>query len=131
MGVCDPGLKHTAALTVEDRHTASEVGSGDVPVLSTPTLLAIAEGACVDAICDDVPEGETSLGVYAEIEHERATAVGGTVEAEATLIGHHGRRLEFQVIVREGDEIVARIRHRRVLVTRSTFLEKVGITEPA
>lgn len=127
MGACDPGLRSTRSLTVADRHTADSVGSGDVPVLGTPALLALAEGACTAAIADDLPEGQTSVGTWAEIDHERATPVGAAVNAEATLIGHHGRRLEFNVMIRQEDEIVARIRHRRVLVERERFLEKLGV----
>ena len=129
MGSCDPGLRQTRSLMVSPEITAAELGSGDVPVLGTPALLALAEGACVDAIADDLPEGKTSVGAWAEIEHERPTPVGQEVSAEATLIGHHGRRLEFNVMVRQGDEIVARIRHRRVLVDRERFLERVGATD--
>lgn len=125
MGSCDPGLRQAHTLAVTDQQTALAVGSGDVPVLSTPALLALAEGACVSAIADDLPEGQTSVGSYAEIEHDKPTAVGASVRAEATLTGHHGRRLEFKVIVRQGDDIVARIRHRRVLVERERFLHKV------
>jgi len=128
MGNCDPGLKKTSDLTVAKEHLANALGSGDVPVLGTPAILALAESACVAAICDDLPEGKTSVGSYAEIEHLLPTPVGHEVQAEATLIGHHGRRLEFNVVVRQGDDIVAKIRHRRVLVDRDRFLEKVGAT---
>ena len=127
MGKCDPGLKESRVLEVRDLHTAEALGSGDVPVLGTPALLALAESACVAAICDDLPEGQTSVGAWAEIEHDHPTPVGSSVEAEATLIGHHGRRLEFNVIVRQEDEIVAKVRHRRVLVDRQRFLERVGV----
>jgi fluoroacetyl-CoA thioesterase len=128
MGRCDPGLKHARTLEVAAEHTASELGSGDVPVLGTPALLALAEGACVDAIVDDLPEGQTSVGTWAEIEHLRATPVGRTVCAHATLIGHHGRRLEFSVTVDQDGETVAKVRHRRVLVDRARFLARL---EPA
>lgn len=128
MGSCDPGLKESRHLVVEPKDCADQLGSGDVPVLGTPAILALAEGACVDAICHDLPEGQTSVGSYAEIQHMAPTPVGEAVDAEATLIGHHGRRLEFNVIVRQGDEIVAKIRHRRVLVDRTKFLEKVGVS---
>jgi fluoroacetyl-CoA thioesterase len=131
MGSCDPGLKTTRSLTVSPAVTAAEIGSGDVPVLGTPALLALAESACVAALAEDLPEGQTSVGAWAEIEHERPTPVGEEVTAEATLIGHHGRRLEFNVIVRQGDDIVARIRHRRVLVDRERFLDRVGVPEEA
>lgn len=130
MGHCDPGLKLTRTLRVRREDTAEALGSGDVPVLGTPALLALAEGACVQAIVDDLPEGRTSVGTYAEIEHLGASPVGATVRAQATLIGHHGRRLEFNVLIDQDDgEPVARIRHRRVLVDRERFMEKVAVPD--
>jgi len=125
MGRCDPGLKLARHLDVGPEHTAEALGSGDVPVFGTPALLALAEGACVDAIADDLPEDETTVGTWAEVEHLKATPVGHHVCANATLVGHHGRRLEFNVNVVDGDETIARVRHRRVLVDRERFLAKL------
>lgn len=127
MGRCDPGLKLDRLLEVGPEQTAQMLGSGDVPVLGTPALLALAESACVDAIAGDLPEGETSVGTWAEIEHLRATPLGQTVCAHATLIGHHGRRLEFKVTVEQDGEPVAKISHRRVLVDRDRFLDKLTV----
>lgn len=125
MGSCDPGLRESRSLKVKQKHCADQMGSGDVPVIGTPAILALAESACLAAIAADLPDGETSVGQWAEIEHIKPTPVGEHVEAEATLVGHHGRRLEFQVLIRDGDEIVAKVRHRRVLVDRERFLDKV------
>ena len=44
MGSCDPGLRESRHLVVDERHCADRLGSGDVPVLGTPALLALAEG---------------------------------------------------------------------------------------
>lgn len=126
MGACDPGLTETRELTVESCHTATSTGSGDVDVLSTPTLLELAERACVAAIEEEVPEGQTSVGSWSEIEHLSPVAVGTEVCACATLRGHHGSRLEFVVVVRDEDEdIVAKVRHRRVLVDRQRFTDRI------
>lgn len=127
MGRCDPGLKLARTLTVDEEHTAIALGSGDVPVLATPALLALAEGACVDAISEQLAEGETSVGTWAEIEHLKAAPVGATVCAQATLIGHHGRRLEFRVTVERDGEQVALVKHRRVLLDRERFLSKLTV----
>ncbi len=126
MGRCDPGLKLARLLEVDESHLASSLGSGDVDVLGTPALLALAEGACVDAIRDDLEPGQTSVGTWAEIDHLVPTPAGGTVCATATLIGHHGRRLEFNVRIQQDEVLVAKVRHRRVLVDRERFLTKVG-----
>ncbi len=122
---CNPGLTDVRDLTVRDEHTATSLGSGDVPVLGTPTVLSLAEEACVAAILHDLPEGQTSVGAWAEVEHLCPVPVGAEVTAEATLRGHHGTRLEFVVVVRWGDEVVAKVRHRRVLVDRDRFMAKL------
>jgi len=129
VGRCDPGLRYERSLTVGPDDTARSLGSGDVQVLGTPAVLALAEGACVDAIAGDLPEDETSVGTWAEVEHLKATPVGRTVTAHATLIGHHGRRLEFVVTVEQDGETVAKVKHRRILLHRERFLQKV--TAPA
>lgn len=125
MGTCDPGLRAHSTFTVTDRHTAIAMESGDVPVLATPAVLALAERACVQAVAHDLPEGLTSVGSYAEVEHDKPSPVGSTVTLEATLIGHHGRRLEFNVTFRQDGEVVARVRHRRVLVDPQRFMDQL------
>ncbi len=128
MGQCDPGLKHARSLQVTEAHTAEAVGSGDVPVLATPALLALAEGACVSALADELDPSQTTVGTWAEVEHTKASPVGATVCAHATLIGHHNRRLEFRIAVEQDGEQVALVKHRRMLVDRERFLQKLAPT---
>lgn len=128
MGQCDPGLKYARNLEVTAAHTAASIGSGDVPVLATPALLALAEEACVLALGEELDPSETTVGTWAEVEHVKASPVGATVCAHATLIGHHNRRLEFRITVEQDGEQVALVKHRRVLVDRERFLEKLAPT---
>ncbi|TDB86254.1 thioesterase, partial [Actinomadura sp. 7K534] len=44
------GSRGVVSVVVGDADTAVRVGSGDVPVLGTPRLLALAEGATVEAV---------------------------------------------------------------------------------
>ena len=112
-------------LTVTDADTAQTLGSGDVPVLATPRLLALAEAATVGATASRLPLGTTTVGTRIELEHRIATAIGRTVVAEARLAKTDGRRLIFEIVVREGDQVVADGRIERVVVDRQRFLEKV------
>ena len=128
MGRCDPGLKHVRTLRVTEEHTAVAVGSGDMPVFATPALLALAEAACVEALVDELDPAETTVGTWAEVEHTRAAPVGASVCAHATLIGHHNRRLEFRVAVEHDGVQIALVKHRRVLVDRARFMEKMAPT---
>ena len=100
------GLTGRAVLTVTAGDTAEAVGSGDVPVLATPRLLALAEAATVDAVRDALPAELTSVGVRVELDHRRPTPVGATATATATLESVDGRALRFAVRVRDDVSIV-------------------------
>jgi fluoroacetyl-CoA thioesterase len=120
----EPGLGARVELTVTDADTAQSLGSGDVPVLGTPRLLALAEAATVAATARRMPGGVTTVGTRAEIEHRAPTPVGRTIAATATLTTVDGRRLTFDVTVTDGDTTVARVRVERALLDRQRFIEK-------
>jgi predicted thioesterase len=119
-----PGLAARVELIVTDSDTAQAVGSGDVPVLATPRVLALAEAATVAATARLIPGGTTTVGVRAEVEHRAATPVGRTVAAQAVLTKVDGHRLVFEVTVLQGDRVVAEVRVERAVVDRRTFLER-------
>ena len=98
-----PGLTARVELTVTDADTAQAVGSGDVPVLGTPRVLALAEAATVAATATSMPGGSTTVGVHVELEHLAATPVGRRVLASARLVAVDGRRLQFDVTVTDYD----------------------------
>ena len=54
------GLKHTSELTVRDAVTAIAVGSGDMPVLATPMMMALMENAAMLTVKDELPDGCTT-----------------------------------------------------------------------
>jgi fluoroacetyl-CoA thioesterase len=119
-----PGLAARVESTVTDADTAQALGSGDVPVLATPRVLGLAEAATVAATARLLPGGLTTVGVRAEIEHRAPTAVGRHVTALATLAKVEGRRLTFDVVVRDGEDIVAEVRVERLLLDRQRFIAK-------
>jgi fluoroacetyl-CoA thioesterase len=120
-----PGLRAGFDHVVTEADTAAALGSGLVPVLSTPTVLALSERATVEALAGALPEGATTVGAGVELDHLLATAVGATVHVAATLEQVEGRRLRFAVEVRDGDRLAASGRITRVLVDRDRFLAGV------
>ncbi len=119
-----PGLSARVELTVTDADTAQALGSGDVPVLATPRVLALAEAATVAALAARLDSGQTTVGTRVELDHVAATAVGRHVTALAILAKVDGRRLLFDIVVRDGEELVAEGRVERVMVDRQRFLAK-------
>jgi predicted thioesterase len=119
-----PGLSARVELIVTDADTAQNLGSGDVPVLGTPRVLALAEAASVAALASRLDPGTTTVGTHVELDHVAATAVGRRVTALAILAKVDGRRLLFDIVVRDGEELLAEGRVERVVVDRQRFLAK-------
>jgi len=119
-----PGLTARVELTVTDSDTAQALGSGDVPVLGTPRVLALVEAATVVATAQRMRAGMTTVGTRVELDHKAPTPVGRTVVAQAQLAKVDGRRLLFEVSVTDGATTVAEGRVERVLVDRHKFVER-------
>jgi predicted thioesterase len=121
-----PGLRAAFDHIVAEPDTAVALGSGDVPVLGTPRVLALAEQATVAALAGALDPGTTSVGTRVELDHLAASPVGAAVRVSAELERVQGRRLEFAVEVRDGERLAARGRVTRVLVDRDAFLDAAG-----
>lgn len=88
---------------VRPEDTAAALGSGSVPVLATPRLLAWAEAATVAALDGALGAGETSVGVRVALEHTAPSAVGAVVAVRAEVTAVDGPRLTFDVQARSAD----------------------------
>src|SRR5207248_1568418 len=86
----EPGLEAAVEERVTDELSAVALGSGDVAVLGTPAVLALAERAACAAIAGRLGEGETSVGTWVELSHLAPTPVGGSVTARARLVDVEG-----------------------------------------
>lgn len=112
---------------VTEADTAASVGSGDVPVLATPRLIAWLEAATVRAAGPFITTAQTTVGTAVRIEHRRATPVGGRVEISATPpAAADGHRLTFVVHATDDTgKTVAAGEIDRVIVDRVRFLDRL------
>jgi fluoroacetyl-CoA thioesterase len=117
------GLRAVVEATVGPGDTAAALGSGDVAVLGTPRVVALAEAATIAAVAAAVGHHETTVGSRVELEHLAPSPVGAVVRAEAVLEDVAGRRLSFEIRVTDGDRLVARGTVVRVLVDRARFAQ--------
>lgn len=118
------GLTASVTLDVTETDTAIAMGSGAVPVLATPRLLALCEEATMAALVGVLEPGCTTVGVGIQFEHISPTPVGGRVVAEARLDKLEGRKLVFNVSARDERGLVAAGRVTRVTVSIEQFMEK-------
>ena len=119
-----PGLVGVAKLEVGDGDTAIAMHSGEVAVLATPRVVALAEEAACSALVGHLAKGLTSVGMRVQLDHLSPTAVGSHVRAEATLEQVEGRRLTFKVSVEDERGLVAAGKVTRVVVNYDEFMEK-------
>src|SRR5699024_10226111 len=119
------GATSTVTFTVGDEDTAQALGSGDVPVLATPRLIAWPEAATVAAVADDLDIGATTVGVRVELDHLAPSGVGVTVEVNATVIAVEERQIRFDVTATSGAGVVGRGMVRRAVVDRDRFLSRL------
>jgi fluoroacetyl-CoA thioesterase len=116
----------TLTFTVTADDTAAAVGSGDLPVLGTPRLLAWCEATTCAAIAGELDPSRTSVGSRVSLEHRAASAVGEQVQVTATVVHRDGRLLRFEVVA--VDSVATVVGHgevTRLVVDRDRFLGRL------
>ena len=120
------GRRAEITVMVGEQDTAIALGSGDVPVLATPRLLALAEAATVQAVDGALAPGQTSVGTSVRLQHTAASPVGMRVTVVAELTAVDGRRLTFRVEAIDAAGTVAGLGTvERVVVDRDRFLARL------
>lgn len=120
------GLKHTSELTVNESVTAIRMGSGDMPVLATPAMMALMENAAMLAVAAELPEGCTTVGGHIESSHLRPSKIGANVTATAEVTKVDGKKIEFKVSAYSGDTLLGEGTHQRFIVDRERFMSKLN-----
>ncbi len=130
-------LTATLTFTVTEDDTARAVGSGSLPVLGTPRLLAWCEATTVAAIAPSLSEGSTSVGTRIALEHSGASAVGQLLEITASASYVDGRLHRFTVAARHLEpassagpatpgKVVGTGEITRVVVDAERFMARLG-----
>ncbi len=117
-------LRAELRFTVTEADTAQAVGSGSLPVLGTPRLLAWCEAATCAAIDPTLPDGATSVGTRVELEHLAASRVGRELVVTAETSYVDGRLHRFRVAARHADDgkLVGSGEISRIVVDSERFL---------
>ena len=119
------GLTHTSQLTVNEAVTAVAMGSGDMPVLATPSMMALMENAAMLSVAGHLPEGCTTVGGHITSSHLKPSKLGDTVTATATVTRVDGKKIEFKVEAHCGDTLLGEGTHLRFVVDREKFLSRL------
>lgn len=119
------GTKHTSTTIVGSNNVASAVGSGGLDVFATPSMVALMEHAAMTAVAPFLAEGDTTVGGYIATSHIAPSPIGATIEAEAVVTAVEGRKIEFSVEARCGEQLLGKGTHTRFIVNSAKFMGKL------
>jgi fluoroacetyl-CoA thioesterase len=109
------GLRTTKRFTVDRDRTISFMGE-EMRVYATPSMVRDVEHTCLDFLKQHLDEGENSVGARVEIDHLGPTLLDMPVDVTATIADIDGRRVTFEVEVKDAIETVGKARHVRFVV---------------
>ena len=109
-------------IIVTPNQTAEQLGSGLLPVFSTPAMIALMENTAMKCI-DDLSEQDSSVGIAINVKHLKASAVGSEISCEAKVVSFEGRNYSFQLIVTDATgSVIGEGTHERVVVNIEKFM---------
>ena len=115
-----------AALTVRPADTSVAQALNDLPILATPTLVNIFEGACSAALAEHLGAGETSVTSEFAISTHAAVGVGAEIRAHATCVEITDQICKFSVEVHQSNRLIASGTIDRKIVDRLSFAARVA-----
>ena len=110
----EKGLSAQSRTTVTAGNTAATMGSGDLEVFATPSMVALMEHAAMTAVAAALPAGATTVGAEMNVTHIKPSGLGAEITATAVLTG-----------ARDAEGMIGEGVHIRYVVDREKFMAKV------
>jgi len=117
-----PGHELESTFPVSEDELAERVGSGELPVLASPAIVARVERTAVHLLRLRLPPELTTVGASFVLSHEAPTPPGTMITLTVRLEPGDGRKLTFAFVASDPSGEVARGSHVRVIVDRAAFL---------
>jgi fluoroacetyl-CoA thioesterase len=118
----EPGIERTDEFTAEGRLLTDVRGTLPVKVLSTPGMIAMMERCASTLSFENLEDGKATVGFEVCVKHVAAAPEGAgcTVTARLREVVE-GRKLRFDVEVKDGERTIGVGTHERRVVDRSGF----------
>jgi predicted thioesterase len=118
-----PGLSITVERLVEAKYCTRR---GEYEIFSTPDLVLLIEETAIEALTPLLPTTQSTVGTTIDIAHVAATLLGQTVKATTTVTEVDRRRVMFDVVVSDEQEVIAKGTHERFIVDLEKFEARLG-----
>ena len=125
------GLKHSETEKVSAQNTAATLGSGTLEVYATPAMARLMEYTAAQSIEGSLDAGQTTVGISLVLKHISATPIGCIVTCESELKEIDGRKLTFQLNVKDAFGFIGSAEHERFIVDSQKFLQRAQTKQTA
>jgi fluoroacetyl-CoA thioesterase len=109
------GMTRTRRFDMDEERTISFMGE-NMRIYSTPFMVRDIERTCREFMDEYLTAAENTVGARMEIDHLGPTLKGMWVEVTATVSSVEGRRVGFEVEVRDALDVVGKAKHLRFVV---------------
>ena len=120
------GITGRAETVVDHSNTAKFLGSGELEVFATPSMIALMEQTCQKSVADALEPGQGTVGTHLDISHDAATPLGMKVTVDSELVEVDGRKLVFAVKAYDECGLIGQGKHERFIINNEKFLAKVN-----
>lgn len=126
-----PGMMHSHTFTVTEQKTVPALYPEDphfsrMPkVFATGFLVGLVEITCMQALDACLEEGEGSVGIHVDLSHSAPTPPGMAVKVEIAVKEVVGRKVTWDVLVKDEKEIICEGTHQRFVVEWERFGRRV------
>ena len=80
-----PGQSYEKTHATAPEMGIKHLGPGVPSVLSTPAMIGLMEGTCVEFLTPYMGEGEQTVGFHVDVRHTAPTVIGQKVTVKVTL----------------------------------------------
>lgn len=119
------GMASTREIYVTENDVASKLGSGNIDVFSTPSMIALMENTSKSCVDLHLPFGYTTVGIEVNVKHIKASPIGMKIRCEASLVKVDKKKLVFSVEAWDEKGKIGEGNHTRYIVNSEEFMKKV------
>ena len=119
------GMSSERTITTTPAMGIVHLGPDAPQMYSTPAMVQLMEGTCVEFLTPHMDAGEQTVGFHIDVRHMAPTQIGQKVTGKISLDEIKGRRLKFTVEAynEDGSKIGEGI-HERAVISIGRFAGK-------
>jgi fluoroacetyl-CoA thioesterase len=119
-----PSVSRVNRIQVGRERTIGFMGE-EARTYATPSMVLDIEHTCRELIIEHADPGEDSVGMEVAVKHLAPTLMGMTVEIAVRVTAVEGRKVLFDVTVKDELEDVGKGTHARFVVDKAKTLERL------